>query len=378
MDRALEIVQSFERIWLERCAVETPLGQKLLSLVRPEIVEKAPFVKTQKLTALEISQGKKTLFVRNHDGHFFKRCPGSTQKTALTCCNYYVLNLGSQCNFDCSYCYLQSYLNQAPVQVFANIDQALNELREMAQQHGHLPYRVGTGEITDSLSLDPLTEHSKKLIDFFSMHPKWTLEFKTKSNFVEQFLDCPHAGNVVVSWSINPESVVQSEEHGTASLAARLLAAEKCVQKGFPVAFHLDPMFWFKGWEEQYQDLVQQICRRFHPEQVSVISLGSLRIQPEQRHLMRQRFSPKSLVNRAELQASAQGKWRYDQSLRQKMSSFVLSEFKKRSSQWRVFLCMETPETWASAFQSTPMQQPELRDLFRPLPKPKFEETTHV
>ncbi|MEI7973777.1 MAG: spore photoproduct lyase family protein [Bdellovibrio sp.] len=369
--RAQKLLKQFHQVFVLEESMESEIGKRVLDLCpSAEILSDWKKTKSQSLSSHEIERGKKTLVVRRHSGHFFKRCPGSTQKTALTCCNYYVLNLGSQCNFDCSYCYLQSYLNQAEVQIFSNTDEALAELRAMMLQHPDLPYRVGTGEITDSLSLDPLTLNSRKLIQQFKDFPRWTLEFKTKSDEIMAFLKVPHSKNVVVSWSLNPAEVVQSEEHGTAPLEARLRAAELCVQQAYSVAFHLDPMIFFEGWETAYRELVQRIAHSFRPEQVSVISLGSLRIQPEQRHLQRQRFPPESLVNQAELFPSAQGKWRYDSLLRKRMSQLVLEEFRKHSPAWRVFLCMETPETWAASFGSTPMQNAELKDLFRPLPRP--------
>ena len=61
---------------------------------------------------------------------------------------------------------------------------------------------------------------------------------------MDQFIDLPSAGNVIVSWSINPDAVIEREEHGTASLTARFGAAEKCLARGYPIAFHIDPMIW--------------------------------------------------------------------------------------------------------------------------------------
>ena len=42
--------------------------------------------------------------------------------------------------------------------------------------------------------------------------------------------------------------------------------------------------------QEHYQKLVQAITTRFSPEEIQIISLGALRFQPEQRHMMRERF----------------------------------------------------------------------------------------
>ncbi len=317
----------------------------------------------------EFIQRKSRLVVRPFQGQFFKRCPGASQKKALPCCNYYVLNLGSGCPFDCSYCYLQSYLGPSDTTIYSNLDSAIDELQEMADQFGHLPYRIGTGEIIDSLALDPLTLFSRNLISFFKKYPAWTLEFKTKSDRVVQFLDCEHSNNVVVSWSINPPSIVDSEEHGTASLSQRLKAAQKCVQAGFPVAFHIDPMIYTADWKENYSELVQMVTSIFSPSQVSVISLGALRFQPEQKWTMKKRFGAKSIVNQSEMWPSTSGKLRYDQDLRSQMFQFVIEQFKNQSPDWKIFLCMETPEVWLSTTGSFPSQNDQIKNLFRPLPE---------
>ncbi|MFN8845261.1 MAG: radical SAM protein, partial [Bdellovibrionales bacterium] len=334
-------------------------------------VENEPWAESRRsiLSAEDFSRSKRNIFVTPFKGQFFKRCPGSSQAKVLNCCNYHVLNLGSQCNMNCSYCYLQSYLNSPIMKIYSNIHSALSELSEMAQVSGNLPFRVGTGEIIDSLSIDEITLYSRLLIEHFKKFPHWTLEFKTKSNKVDQFLDLAPAKNVVVSWSLNCEEMITHEEHGTANLNERLEAAEKCLQSGFQVAFHIDPMIWHPEWKENYGRLAEQIQKRFKPEEVNVISLGTLRYQPEQRQMMKQRFGMSSWVTRAEMFPSEGDKLRYDSGLRNEMFKFMYQNFKSHCEKWRLFLCMETPETWVTAFESQPMQKPELRELFRPLPK---------
>ena len=269
---------------------------------------------------------------------------------------------------NCSYCYLQSYLNSKQTKIFTNIDDALLELKSMADQFAEHPFRVGTGEVIDSLSLDQLTLYSRKLIPFFNQYPKWSLEFKTKSHFVDQFLDLETVGNTIASWSVNPDYIIEREEHGTASLEQRLTAARKCKDKGFQLAFHIDPMIWHPEWKENYSFLAEQIQKYFSADDVSIISMGALRFQPEQRHMMRERFGMKSLVTSAEMFPSEGNKLRYDASVRAEMFQFMLKCFKENSSKWNIFLCMETPETWIGSFEKIPIQIPELRSVFKPLP----------
>ena len=229
-------------------------------------------------------------------------------------------------------------------------------------------YRVGTGEVIDSLSLDQITLYSRKLISFFNQYPKWNLEFKTKSNFVDQFLDLKTCGNTIVSWSINPEYIIAKEEHGTASLAQRLEAAKKCKAHGYQIAFHIDPMIWHPEWKENYSNLANTVCQMFSAEDVNIISLGALRIQPEQRHMMRERFGMSSLAASAELFPSEGHKLRYDAVIRAEMFQFMIKQFKNNNPKWKIFLCMETPETWIGSFDKIPAQMPELKTIFKPLP----------
>lgn len=365
----------FERIFITKASADSEVALRIKSLYPEELISNVetendiPLANLRgKISADDFTRSKKQLLLTTFKGQFFKRCPGATQKKTLTCCNYHVLNLGSQCNMNCSYCYLQSYLNSPITKIFTNIDQALSELTEMASLHPDQPFRVGTGEVMDSLSLDELTLYSVKLIDFFKNYPRWILEFKTKSDKVEQFLSAPHSKNVVVSWSVNPRYVIHREEHGTAQIDKRLSAAKKCLDAGFKVAFHIDPMIWHPEWKENYSELVEQICEMFRPEDVFNISLGTLRFQPEQRHIMKERFGLDSLVTSAEMFPSEGAKLRYDAEVRAEMFKFVSGLFKANSEKWAIFLCMETPETWIKTFEKVPMQITDLRPVFKQLP----------
>lgn len=365
-----KLIEKFESVYIDSASAESALAQRLLKLFpldKIKIVDKAPFAEGRgELSAREFNRSKKQIWVTPFKGKFFKRCPGS--RPGLSCCNYFVLNWGLQCDMNCSYCYLQSFLNTPMLTLYSNWLNSLEELREIGENLRDQPLRVGTGETVDSLSLDPLTGFSIPLIEFFRDYPSWMLEFKTKSDKVDQFLDVPHAGNVVVSWSVNPQHIVEKEEHGTASLAARLHAAEKCVAHGFKLSFHIDPMIWHPDWRENYADLINQITSRFTPEQIPFMSVGALRFQPEQRTIMRERFGMNSYVTRAETFPSSDGKMRYDAGVRQEMFQFVLQKFRDHDPRWRVFMCMETPETWLKTEGVSPFKHEPLHDLFRRLP----------
>lgn len=359
-----DLSSKFDRVFINRASAGSPLArraERIFPADRIEWVDRRPYSEVSgDLSAREFARSKRLLYLEPFKGHFFKRCPGS--RPGLACCNYFVLNWGQQCDMNCSYCYLQSFINSPVLTIYTNLDSALQELRELNMADQAL--RIGTGETVDSLSLDDFTLFSHELIAFFRDYPKWTLEFKTKSAKVEQFLDVPHKGNVVVSWSINPQNVIAKEEHLTASLEERLQAARNCLQRGFKIAFHIDPMIYHPDWEQSYGNLVQEICQRFRPEDVPYMSVGALRFQPEQKAIMRERFGLDSWVTRAEVFPSRDGKLRYDAELRQKMFNYVMDCFKQNNPAWRIFMCMETPETWLKTVGTSPFRIPNNRELF--------------
>jgi spore photoproduct lyase len=359
--------EKFSKVLIDEKVTSSPTAQRFMEIFsdRFEVISGPPQdIEKGELSASQFADSKKQIHLTEFKGQFFKKCPGFHK--GMACCNYFVLNLGFQCDMDCSYCYLQSFINSNYLTVYTNIEEALGELASMKHLHDQ-PVRVGTGEVIDSLSLDPLTLYSRRLIDFFKNYPQWTLEFKTKSHLVDQFLDCDHGGNVIVSWSINPPNIIAQEEHRTASFDQRMKAAEKCLDKGFRLSFHIDPMIWHPEWKDNYAFLVDEICRRFSPRDIPVLSVGALRFQPEQKNIMRERFGMKSLVNQAETFQGADGKLRYDYDTRKEMFDFVLGRFKENSPLWKIFMCMETPETWVDTFGHTPFHEEPLKDFFQPI-----------
>ena len=363
------LIEKFDKVFIHDDSRESEVALRAIKHFPKEkifFVSDTPYPESiGELSSREFNRSKREIFIRRFQGSFFKRCPGS--KPGLACCNYYVLNLGQQCDMNCSYCYLQSFINSPLLTVYSNIDEAIAELREMAMASPNQPVRVGTGETIDSLSLDELTLYSRKLIELFREIPGWRLEFKTKSNRISQFIDVPHAGNVICSWSINPEKIVSLEENGTASMIDRLKAAEACRDRGFIVSFHIDPVIYHEGWRESYKSLVDEICRRFKPNEVPYMSIGGLRFQKEQRAMMRERFGMQSLVTRAEMWPGIDGKLRYPLELRQPMFDFIIQQFRENDPKWNVFLCMESPETWLSQFKAPPRRVEGLGELFQPI-----------
>ncbi|MFQ5738555.1 MAG: radical SAM protein [Acidobacteriota bacterium] len=311
-----------------------------------------------------IPRAKQSLVLARHKGRFFKPCPGGQARgnARNVCCNYFVINYAANCHMECSYCYLQSYLNFPYLIIHANLDDLLGELAETLAPHPGKFFRIGTGELADSLALDPLTGYSVPLVEFFSSRKNAVLEFKTKSDCVDRLLDLDHRGRTVVSWSMNPPGLQAQEEHKTATIEERLVAAQRCVQAGYPVAFHFDPLIFHPGWRENYQALVNEIFDRIPAASISWMSLGALRLTPGLKAMMRERFSSSSLPL-AELVPSPDGKLRYVKPIRVEMYNRVLNWIRARKSpHTAVYACMERPEVWSRVFRHSCPTDEEVGD----------------
>ena len=312
-----------------------------------------------------ISVGKRTLVLTRHRGSFFKYCPGSQTRgsAANVCCNYFVINFASNCHMECSYCYLQTYLNFPYIVVHANVEDLTRELESALAASPGSFFRIGTGELADSLALDPVTGYGRRLVEFFAAQRNAVLELKTKTDCVEGLLGLEHRERTVVSWSMNTPYVQEQEEHKTASIEERLRAARKCVDEGYRVGFHFDPLVHYPDWENDYRRLVGEIFDRIPGEAIAWFSIGALRMTSGLRDTLRSRF-PGSFLPLGELVPCPDGKLRYAKSIRTRMYLKMLEWIRARASaSTGVYACMERPEVWSRVFEASPPSDSEIGEL---------------
>lgn len=302
--------------------------------------------------SLSTSRAKRYLVLAEQKGPFFEPCPGGRGRLGIqnVCCNYSVINIGTNCSMDCTYCFLQSYLTNPYLIVYANSDALLAELDRVFSSNPLRFFRVGTGQMADSLSLDAITGYGALLVDFFASRTNAVLELKTKTDQVDRLLGLDHRSKTVLAWSLNPRAIQRSDELKTATIGARLSAAARSVAAGYRVAFHFDPIVEYPGWTADYAALVAELFRTVPARSVAWISLGCLRMTRELKTIMHSRF-PKSVLPLGELVPGADGKLRYVKPLR--------VEIYRRMTAWiqaaadcsvPVYLCMEKPDVWEKIF----------------------------
>lgn len=251
---------------------------------------------------------------------------------------YYSLDLISNCHLECTYCILQSYLENNPlITIFTNLEEILERL---GRQLERLPEGsvIGTGKIADSLALDGISGHTPSLVPFFAKQRRVMLELKTKSERIQNLLNLDHGGRTVVSWSMNPPEIIMSEEYKTASFEERLAAARRVSQAGYPVGFHFDPVIWHPEWKENYKRAIQRIFETIHS--VAWMSVGALRFPARQARIMRKRFPKNERVMQG-LVSSHRTFLHYPEALREEMQSFLEEKISAGLGKDRFYRCMD-------------------------------------
>ncbi len=335
-----------EKVFVVAEAYSYPLTQRILNQLqlKPQIVSGTEEVR-QEIAGEEdiIKKGKKILVLDISKAKFIKPCPCTPVYLG---CGYLVINADLNCPLDCSYCILQSYLDQPWLTVFVNQDQLAQEISYWGHKRKGY-FRIGTGELGDSLALDPLTQRSRDLCQMFFSYPQAILELKTKTTSIDLILKQKCLPNVVIAWSLNAEEIAHREEKGAPPVKDRLLAAKEVVKKGYHVAFHFDPLIWYRNWEEGYGQVVEFLMANIPAEKVAWISLGALRFPPQLKAIIKKRF-PNSLCLTQEFIRGLDGKYRIFRPLRVEMYRQVMNFFKasKRYQKVKFYLCMESAEVW--------------------------------
>lgn len=298
-----------------------------------------------------VGAGKKVLYLTRNKGAFIKQCPGTRQ---YNCCGYKILHIGTYCHMDCSYCIMQSYFHPPVLQFFVNHTDMFSELDALfATPEIH---RIGTGEYTDSLIWEPRTSLSAHLIQKFADQDHAVLELKTKTTAVEGLGDLRHRRRTIISWSLNTPSIIAREERSTATLEARLQAAARCEARGYPLAFHFDPMLIYPGCENDYREVVRQLFTRVSPTNIVWISIGTFRFMPALKNIVARRF-PASKIIYGEFIPGLDGKMRYFKPLRIDLYKKMFTWIKAAAPDVLVYFCMEDDAVWQETMGFSPEEK---------------------
>lgn len=284
----------------------------------------------------------KILYIGMLKGDIIKKCPGSD---GHICCNYYVMNLYGGCPLGCTYCILQSYMNQTATIINTNLDEIFDYMHSLSHDYKDRFYRIGTGEMADSLYFDDLTDFSLDFIDFFNEHKNLIFEFKTKTVKIDNLLKRKVNGNIVAGFSLNADYITEIEEGDAESNEDKIRAAVRLINNGYKIAFHFDPIFNIPNFDTEYKRTIDLIFENIPPEHIVWLSLGTFRYTSELKSRIQDNYQNSKILY-DEFIYNKDNKYRYFYPLRKKMYNTVIKYLKSHYENLPIYLCMESHEMW--------------------------------
>jgi len=288
---------------------------------------------------------KFTFKVAEKQGFGLGLCPVASEKTR--CCNLLTLDAVESCGFDCSYCSIQSFYNQNTITFDSSFKDKLLKL----ELDPNKTYHIGTGQASDSLMFGNREGVLDALFEFAFKNPNVILEFKTKSDNIKHFLENDVPPNILCTWSLNTTTIIENEEHLTASLDKRVNAARKLADKGVKVGFHFHPIVEYVGYLDEYKEVYEKLINEFKASEVALVSFGTLTfIKPVIKQLRGREFRTK--ITQID-HVDASGKTSYPNTTKVEMFKHAYESFaawQKGDDKVFFYLCMEEHQMWAKTF----------------------------
>lgn len=356
---------NYKTIFIEKKFKNHKNVEKILSRLNPEETIYIDDVKDtiDKLNSKNIKDNKNLLFLGGIRGEILQTCPGSH---GHICCNYNVINLYIGCPLGCHYCILQSYLNQPFTIINIDIETIFKNIEEILKKERNKIFRIGTGELSDSLVFDPITDFSVDFVNFFKNQPNAIFELKTKTNFIENLLKIEAGNNIVIGFSVNPEETVSQIEGISAPIEKRIESIEKLIKKGYKIALHFDPIININNFDILYMTLIEKLFKVIPIEKIAWLSMGTLRFTKSLKNEIEYNY-PDSLLLSDEFFENMDKKYRYFKPIRITLYQKVRNWIKKYDEYDKIpiYLCMESPSVWQEVLEKRPESGKNLELLFK-------------
>ncbi len=269
-------------------------------------------------------------------------CPVASPETV--CCNLKTIDAVENCAFGCSYCTIQTFYQDQFV-----FEADLSEKLKAIPIDPAVFYHFGTGQSSDSLVWGNKNGNLDTLCRFAAQHPNILLEFKTKSDNIHYFLENKIPHNVVCSWSLNTPTIIQSEEHFTASLDERIGAARAVADLGVKVAFHFHPMVYYADWQLDYAAIATRLLQLFQPDEVLFISFGSVTMITPAIKKIRE-LGQRTKILQMQMVRDPHGKLTYPDETKIAMFRTMHQALAPWQESVFMYLCMEKASIWQETF----------------------------
>ena len=204
---------------------------------------------------------------------------GSPMTPSFEHVNFYYNTLAMNCIYDCHYCYLQGMYPSANMVFFVNIEDYFRETDRVLRDKGKIYLSISYD--TDLLALENILPYSKQWIEFARQRKNLTIELRTKSANYKAIQNTDAVENVILAWTLSPQTIINLYEKKTPSLKARLKSISCAVRDGWNVRLCFDPMLILDNWKTLYAELFEEVFSMQESSEIQDVSIGTFRMNSE-------------------------------------------------------------------------------------------------
>lgn len=176
----------------------------------------------------------------------------------------YFFKTSLNCVFDCSYCFLKWAFKNDNMVFFVNYDdikqQISDKILELKQSGIQEEIWFYSSDYSDIQGMDIISWFNQEFIPFFDEFEWVKMEVRTKAGNVQSLLDLGFAPkNTEIAFSLNPQSLIEKYESGTATLQNRMKATNLLLEHNFQVWLRFLPLLPVKNYKEIYQEFINEM-----------------------------------------------------------------------------------------------------------------------
>ena len=238
------------------------------------------------------------------------------------------------CLYDCEYCYLQGMYTSPHLVYFVNQGDLIEKARRTAREAGSLYLCIAYDN--DLLAMENLLGTAARWVEGLRECPEIKVEIRTKSANFRPLSRLAPAGNFILAWPLSPRRIIERYEAKTPPLEARLRALMEALEAWWIVRLCLDPLLPVEDWQEQYEELLEELDREHLWPRFQDASYGLFRL-PKQFLRQARKARPDSALLAAATSTEERGLYTFAGDEQWKLLKFVGDELEKRMSAERVW-----------------------------------------
>lgn len=197
------------------------------------------------------------------------------------------------CFFDCEYCWLKGMYASANLVVFINQEDFMQDVQKLLKEH---PIYLCVSYETDLPGMESLFHFCRWWGERTVENENLTIGLRTKAGYQEAWEEIPVNDRIIFAFTLSPQEVIDSCEHGTASLKERIGTVRKCMKEGRQVRLCFDPMIPVRNWQKAYAGMVKQVTDAIDLNEIRDVSVGTFRISRQYLKKMRKAYPDSAVV----------------------------------------------------------------------------------